>query len=562
MSIINGAIDRRRELLQSCNLRENPFVKTEPKGPLIDQVFIGRERELREAAMAVVDRPRNVLVVGGYGYGKTTFVRKLLRELAGAKRHTFLTGYAPLRQDSAAGFQLAALAALAEGALEISPPGSPLHDFARGVRDELARLGEPGDRLAPDLRFRDGLQLAEAHGVERVVLAIDELDKRDAQVVQSVLMGSRFFLDLEASFVLTGRLLDVFADVRSSLLAAFDKRVELGLFTPDESRLVIERNLAAARRDPESEDRYRPFTDEAVTAIVDRARGMPRPINLMAYAALEQGLGEALTGAASAVQIDPAVLHRALQREGNLIFNRVTSEARSLLEHVFRRAGYVSGVDLDALAPADGVLKAIRDLDDLSQEDAVLRLEGTDGAAFAVSPPVEIAIRDLERRRERLRALWANALAATTNAEKGALLEVFAAVFFEEEFRITERNVRTDTEELDLVLEPLPNTEPRFRSTYLIAECKNWRSSKVDQGVVSKLATQLRLRPRHVRQAFLLTTGEATDDAREQARHVYMADQVEIMILDADAIEAHLANVHPLRDLLAGTHRRLVLRSG
>ena len=273
MSIINGAIDRRRELLESCNLRENPFVKTEPKSSLIDRVFIGRERELREAAMAVVDRPRNVLVVGGYGYGKMTFVRKLLRELAGAKRHTFLTGYAPLRQDSAAGFQLAALAALAEGALAISPPGSPLHDFARGVRDELARLEErPGDRLAPDLRFRDGLALAEAHGVERVVLAIDELDKRDAQVVQSVLMGSRFFLDLEASFVLTGRLLDVFADVRSSLLAAFDKRVELGLFTPDESRLVIERNLAAARRDPEPEDRYRPFTEEAVTAIVDRAR--------------------------------------------------------------------------------------------------------------------------------------------------------------------------------------------------------------------------------------------------------------------------------------------------
>jgi hypothetical protein len=229
---------------------------------------------------------------------------------------------------------------------------------------------------------------------------------------------------------------------------------------------------------------------------------------------------------------------------------------------VFRRAGYVSGADLDALAPADGVLKAIRDLDDLSREDAVLRLEGAEGAAFAVSPPVETAIEALEHRRERLRALWANALAATTNAEKGALLEEFAAAFFGEQFRITGRNVRTDTEELDLVLEPLPDTDPRFRSTYLTAECKNWRSSKVDQGVVSKLATQLRLRGRHLRQAFLLTTGAATDDAREQARHVYLADKVEIMILDADAIEAHLANVHPLRDLLAETHRRLVLRSG
>ena len=165
MSIINGSIDRRRELLASCNLRENPFVKTEPKSSLIDQVFIGRERELRDAAMAVVDRPRNVLVVGGYGYGKTTFVRKLLRELSAAKRQTFLTGYAPLRQDSAAGFQLAALAAFAEGALDTAAPGTPLHEFARGLRDELARLEErSGERLAPDFRFREGLRLAEATG--------------------------------------------------------------------------------------------------------------------------------------------------------------------------------------------------------------------------------------------------------------------------------------------------------------------------------------------------------------------------------------------------------------
>lgn len=558
MSIINGAIDRRRELLGSCNLRENPFVKTEPKGSLIDQVFIGRERELRDAAMAVVDRPRNVLVVGGYGYGKTTFIRKLLRELAAAKRRTFLTGYAPLRQDSAAGFQLAALAAFAEGALEIAPPDAPLHDFARGLRDELARLEErPGDRLAPDLRFRDGLRLAEEHGIERVVIAIDEFDKREAQVVHSVLMGSRFFLDLEASFILTGRLLDVFSDVRSSLLAAFDQRIELGRFTPDESRRIIERNLTAVRLEPEAEP-FRPYADTVVTTIVDRARGMPRPVNLMAYAALEQGLGEALSEDVTEVRIGPEVLHRALQREGNLIFNRVTADARGLLEEVFRRSGYVSGADLDALSPSDGILEAVRDLDDLSREDAVLRLEGAEGAAFAISASVDVLIQDLSRRRERLRALWEDATAATTNAQKGTTLEEFATAFFGEEFRIAERNARTDTEELDLVLEPQPHTDPLFWGTYLLAECKNWIARKVDQGAVSKLATILRLKS--LRQGFILTTGAATDDAFQQAWNVYLRDRAEILILDADTIAPYLASVRPLRDLLADAHRRHVLR--
>jgi hypothetical protein len=178
-----------------------------------------------------------------------------------------------------------------------------------------------------------------------------------------------------------------------------------------------------------------------MTTIVDHAKGMPRPINLMAYAALEQGLGEALAGEAAEVRIGPAVLRRALQREGNLIFNRVTADARGLLEQIFRRAGYVSGAELDALSPSDGILKAIRDLDDLSREDAVLRLEDTEGAAFAVSPSVEVAMEDLSRRRD-----------------------------------------------------------------------------------------------------------------------VYLRDHVEILILDADTITPYLAGVRPLRDLLAETHRRHVLR--
>jgi Holliday junction resolvase-like predicted endonuclease len=218
----------------------------------------------------------------------------------------------------------------------------------------------------------------------------------------------------------------------------------------------------------------------------------------------------------------------------------------------------VSGADLDAISPSEGIPKAIRDLDDLSREDAVLRLEGAEGAAFAVSHSVEVVMHDLSRRRERLRALWDDALAATSKEQKGKTLEDFAAVFFGEEFRVTERNVRTDTEEIDLVLEPQASTDPRFRSVYLLAECKNWRSSKVDQSAVSKLATILRTRSLH--QAFILTTGAVTDDAFQQARNVLLSDRIEILILDPSSITPYLASVRPLRDLLAEAHRRHVLR--
>jgi hypothetical protein len=113
MSIVNGAIDRKWAVLEAMNLRENPFTKNEPDELAIQEVFVGRAAEMRDAALRLVDRPRNLLVQGGYGYGKMTFVRKLLQELRGSTRLRFLTGYAPLRHDSAEGFQLAALTALA-----------------------------------------------------------------------------------------------------------------------------------------------------------------------------------------------------------------------------------------------------------------------------------------------------------------------------------------------------------------------------------------------------------------------------------------------------------------
>ncbi|MEP7125076.1 MAG: hypothetical protein ABJE95_29370 [Byssovorax sp.] len=89
MSIVNGTLDRRQELLDTLNLTENPFVKTQPADTAIDRIFVGRVAEMRAAAMSVVDHPRNLLVWGGYGCGKTTFVRKLLHELRMARKLSF-----------------------------------------------------------------------------------------------------------------------------------------------------------------------------------------------------------------------------------------------------------------------------------------------------------------------------------------------------------------------------------------------------------------------------------------------------------------------------------------
>jgi hypothetical protein len=559
VSIVNGTLDERWHLLEALNLTENPFIKTEPAERDLERVFVGRRQEMREVAGRVVDRPRNILVFGGYGCGKTTFVRKLLQELRSARSRRFLTGYAALGEDTPRGFQIAALAALCEGARSAMSEG-PLHEFACETLEELGRL-VPGERAvgSPDIRFRRGLSLAEQEGVHRVVLVIDEVDKRDPKVIKEILMGSRFLLDLGASFVLTGRYLDVFADIGSSLLAAFDHRVELKPFPDEEALEILRRNLAIARKTPEPEQTTQPFDEDVVARMVARARGLPRPLNLMASTALDHALDEAIESKTRIASITLGHLDRALQRQGNLIYNDVGAEARLILAGIFRRKGYASGEDLEALKPG-GLPAVVKELEMLSRHDAVLRLEAADGPAFALSPQVEQNLRIESAKRERLRGLWKEAIDATEKVVRGRALEEFGATFFAEVFEVTARNLRTDTEELDLVLERSAGTDPRFtKSTYLIVECKNWRTQPVDQSAVTKLFGELALHSSQ--QGFLLTTGSFTEDARQQARYA-VTQGVEIVLLDGPTLQRFLQELQSVNDLLVECHRRLVLRAG
>ncbi|KFA93057.1 hypothetical protein Q664_11585 [Archangium violaceum Cb vi76] len=547
-------------MLEACNLQRNPFTKTEPKDDAIDQVFVGREAELRDAAWRVYDGPRNLLVVGGYGYGKTTFVRKLLRELRMTKQVSFLTGYAALQHDSPDGFRLAALTALVEGALATASPDTGLHDFALKSWDELARL-EPDARgpRVPDLRFRHGLELARAAGIHRVVIAIDEIDKRDAQVVQGIVMGARSLLDTDASFVLTGRYMDVFTDIRSSLLAAFDHRLELQPFEPEDLVDILRRNLATFRRRSEEPPTLAPFVTEVVEAIVDRCGGMPRPLNLMAYAALEELLQTQHPLSEQAIRVTPEHLDRALQKEGNLIYSGLAESERELLAKIFRRNSYVSGADLGELDPVRGLPGAVQNMEQLSREDALLRLESSTGPAFQLSPLIEPVFRGLRQRKEQLKALWLEASSPEVSDEEGQLLEDFAAEFFKESFLVSERNARTGTEEIDLILRPSRESDAVFRkSSYLFVECKNWRKQKVNQEVVTKLVGILQ--NRRLKQGFLLTTGSFTKDAVQQARSFYQTTELELILIDGKEMMAFLDDLRSVSDFLSSLHRGQVLQ--
>ncbi len=50
-SIINGAFIEGRERLQTLNLRANPFRRDALRGAELDHAFVGREAEMKRAAL-------------------------------------------------------------------------------------------------------------------------------------------------------------------------------------------------------------------------------------------------------------------------------------------------------------------------------------------------------------------------------------------------------------------------------------------------------------------------------------------------------------------------------
>jgi type II secretory pathway predicted ATPase ExeA len=553
-TIVNGRLDDQQELLHTLNLAVNPFVRTKSNEAPVGQVFVGRVNEIRAAAMRVVDHARNLLVWGGHGCGKTTFLRKLLHELRAARKISFLTGYTTLVEDTPQGFQRAALSAFCKGARGVASSDA-LSTFAVETLRALTSGAEIG---AIDLRFEQGLELARGAGFHRVVIAIDELEKYEADVVQRMLLSSRFLLDLDASFVLTGRPLDILSDSRAALLAVYDHRIELKPFADAEAREILRRNLTSARHTPEPEETLRPFEDEAVAEMVVRARGLPRPLNLMAGAALQLALDEAALSGAPVASVTAAHLARALEREGHIIYEGIGPEGRSMVGHLYQHGGFASSPYLEALAPGRRP-HTLHELEELTQEDAVLNFEAVDGAAFLVSPLVEQSLRVQRGKRVQLRALWKNAIEAPDKDARGKALEDFAAAFFGEVFVIKERNLRTDTEELDLVLEHSPATDPRFKNAaYLIVECKNWRTRPVDQTAITKLYGELSLH--HLKQGFLLATSTFTRKAAQQARYAF-SEGVEIMLIEGVGMADFLDGLSPVGDFLADLHRRQILRA-
>lgn len=389
-------------------LRDIPFTESASslRHAQLAQVFTGRESELREVLNLFRGRDRRrVLVYGWFGIGKTAFLLEVLGVLRRKSKGTLAAWISLPSGSDLATTALVALARempddeWAQEQLNLMGlrPRRPARKRKEKVKAGISGFGgESEDETLPAskpqfaaLSFEDLLARARVRH-ERVVIAIDDLDKQDPARVRELLRDAQGVLKGDAWFMLTGHPSGLTRDLLTRDLGLFDLAVELKpLDPPTVHRLLINylnsARPAHARRDSEDPRAAHPFTAEAARALCARSEGVPRWINrlasysllraaqlqadLITMEVLEQGLAYAdqqLRGQASLGAEDYYILELVLEK------GLLSDESVSL--HDLER---VQVQEFSQILPR---------LERLVQLDLVRRLPSERAAAYQPSP--------------------------------------------------------------------------------------------------------------------------------------------------------------------------------
>lgn len=327
------------------------FGVSPPERRYLDKVFTGRSEELESTRISLYDAPRRVLVNGLFGVGKTVFIYELLAKLAQYYKSEVLTIYESMNIGPS-DLPTTILRGLArmlkdedEEARHLDAILSDLEITTGKDREitagaEVAGFGGKGTLTSTTTQALKSISNASYHiqrlienAVQckpdrRLVVAVDDLDKRDPETTRQSLQESRSILHLECSYVLTGHPLGILRDAYSTAGGIFDKQVDLRLFTLNESMEMMGNYLAAGRVKGARVAPLAPFTQAAAQIIADRSFGIPRVINAICFHLLEEAARNRLP------VIDIEELQSCWQAVHDNLRRGIQPDLRNLLETV------------------------------------------------------------------------------------------------------------------------------------------------------------------------------------------------------------------------------------
>jgi hypothetical protein len=341
--------------VQQLGLRKIPFTHSpiDLRTETFRNVFTGREDELRRVFNLFQSRERRrILVYGRIGIGKSAFLREVLSVLR-RKRPQMLTAYISLP----ANLDLATTALIAV-AREMDddewaqrqlyqmgiPTAKTLKERSSEISASMGLGAKTGEKdlpitkpLYPTVSLDTLLERAQAKYPQGVVIAIDDLDKRNPSVVRQMMHDAQGMLKGRAWFMLTGHPMGITGDLLTSERGLFDLQLKLEELDQPTTYKMLINYLNSARIDNDCTDldnprSVLPFTPETATRFCEVSLGKPRLFNRLGNTVLDKAAN------LQAEIITPEVLEHGLRAATPELRERAAltiqeERVRAFLEH-------------------------------------------------------------------------------------------------------------------------------------------------------------------------------------------------------------------------------------
>ncbi|MBP0019556.1 MAG: ATP-binding protein [Cyanobacteria bacterium SBLK] len=331
--------------IEGLGLTEIPFTESplDLESEIRDRVFTGREKELRQVFNLFQSRERRrILVYGQIGIGKSAFLLEVLSVLR-RKRPKMLVTYISLP----ANLDLATTALIAV-AREMSDD-----DWAQR---QLNEMGIPTDKALRDRTVEAGanniftaklseknvpinklqystisletlIERAQKKYTDGVLIAIDDLDKRNPREVRDLMHDAQGILKGRAWFMLTGHPQGTMGDLLTVERGLFDLQIPLKELDAKTTYQMLVNYLNSARigndcSDPNNPNSVLPFTQEAAKSFCMKSRGKPRLFNRLGSKVL------ATAADLQAEKIDSEVLSQGLKAASRTLREQAALNAK------------------------------------------------------------------------------------------------------------------------------------------------------------------------------------------------------------------------------------------
>lgn len=345
-------------LKKQWHLRCIPFSEKTVTGDThgIRKPFTGRDDEIKAFFGALSGNdPKHILIYGWYGIGKTAFIMQVLDTIQRKHRST-LAAYIqlPLGTDLSTAAFLALARKLSNDpwarealmTLGIRPSGPAVKRKAHiGAKTSAADLfyEEESLPLGPitysTAAFNSLLDVARKK-YQRVIIAIDDLDKRDPALMRNLMQDAQDLFQSQASIILTGHPHGLTRDVVITENGLIDVCIELKPMDERTMGQMLIDYLQSVRIMPSlwqvisgrifktdnHDDVLHPFTEETAPMLCKQSEGYPRWFNRVGTYVLNEAIKQ------NAELITPDIFNAGVAHLGNEIQTKLNPNQRYIME--------------------------------------------------------------------------------------------------------------------------------------------------------------------------------------------------------------------------------------